>query len=97
MAKESPKAITANRLLDGAVVYLTTARTWSLHVAEAYVFQSEAEETAALAQIAAAGARAPVVDVAAIDLASRSDVAPTRLRERIRAVGPTVRADLARA
>ena len=96
MAKDAPRAITANRLLDGVVVYLTAARTWSPRVADADVIPTDAEQAAALAQIAAAGARAPVVDVAAIDVANEHDAAPTRLRERIRAVGPTVRSDLAR-
>lgn len=96
-AKEVRQVITANRLLDGAVVYYTADRTWALNLTDAQSFSSEAAATAAVAQITSAGARAPVIDVAAIELALEADHAPTRLRERIRAVGPTVRADLGRA
>jgi len=95
-AKEVRQVITANRLLDGAVVYYASDRTWALNLTEAQTFNSEVEATAAVTQITSAGARAPVIDVAAIDLGLEADHAPTRLRERIRAVGPTVRADLGR-
>lgn len=97
MAKDVRQVITANRLLDGAVVYFAVDRTWSLKLTDARTFASEAEATAAVVQITSAGARAPVIDVAAIDLALEAGHAPTRLRERIRAAGPTVRAALVRA
>lgn len=97
MAKEVLQAITANRLLDGAVVYYAADRSWALNLNDAQAFNSEAEAAAVVTQITSAGPRAPVIDVVAIDLALESEHAPIRLRERIRAAGPTVRADLGRA
>jgi len=37
-----------------------------------------------------------LIDAAVVDTRANNDTAPTRLREQIRAVGPTVRPDLAR-
>jgi hypothetical protein len=88
------KVLTANRLSDGAVVYLG-AGGWSEWIDAASV---AADETAA-ADLEARGAQAvaerQVVDPYLIDVISEGGhLAAARLRERIRAAGPTVRLDL---
>jgi glutamate dehydrogenase/leucine dehydrogenase len=81
--------LTANRLRDGAVVYLAADGTWSERIDAAAPAQDEALK--ALHDIAAQALAANiVVDVAAINV-------DLSLRERIRRTGPTVRPDLARA
>jgi len=94
MAKDSPRIVTANRLKDGVVVFLTGAGTWSEHTADAAVSRTAEEEQALVAQGAAAVKACEVIDVNAIEV---NGTQPVRLRERIRQAGPTVRADLARA
>ncbi|MCA1297633.1 DUF2849 domain-containing protein [Stappia indica] len=89
------KALTANRLIDGEVVWLGRAAAWVEILAEARVLEGEAAEAEALALGAAAVAGRLIVDPYLIDL-ERADggLQPVRLRERIRAHGPTMRPDL---
>ena len=42
-ASFTPKVVTANALLEGDVVYLTEADTWSRHLAEADVLTDQAD------------------------------------------------------
>lgn len=90
MAKQ-PKgrqAVTANRLDDGRVVYFTAAGGWSEQVDDAAV--AEASEAEALLRRARAAAPT-VIDPYAIEIAAER---PGRFRERLRALGPSVRPDL---
>ncbi len=85
------KIITANRLSDGVVVYLS-ADGWSVRISGAAVLNAPDAIEAGLATAKRAIANREVVDVNAIDITlddNRSPV-PVRLRERIRAFGPTV-------
>ena len=85
--------ITANRLTDGAVVFLASGGRWVEQFADGRVANNEAE-AAALQQIAeaavtCAGIVAPyLIDVGEID----GRLQPSRYRERIRAEGPSVSA-----
>jgi len=81
------KAITANRLLDGEVVFWKAGQ-WVDHLWDAELFESEEPVEAAVAT----GKSQPkvVVDVYPIDLVeSEGYWAPVSYRERIRALGPT--------
>jgi hypothetical protein len=85
------KIITANRLLDGAVVYRTAAGGWAERFAEAARFSDEA------APGALADAERDVLHVIRPYLApvEGSDFGRReRVRETIRAKGPSVRPDL---
>ena len=85
-----PKVLTGNRLRDGRTVYYTGS-DWSLYVTEAEVAHTPASAEA-LAKIgAAAYAANQIIDVAVVDV---NETTPVRLRELIRATGPTVRPDL---
>ena len=87
----SAQILTANRLSDGAVVYLDATGGWTKQVAEARL---AADETVA-ANLVALGARAvaesKVVEPYLIDVTVMDgEIVPVRYRELIRAVGPSV-------
>lgn len=80
------KAITANRLADGEVVFWNQGR-WVERFVEAEVFHEDAPAEAALAQ---AVQPTVVVEPYVIDLAQGElGLAPVSYRERIRCLGPT--------
>ena len=89
------KVLTANSLIDGDAVWFADDRSWSGTIDAAEIAHDEAGE-ARLAEIAAAAiARCEVVDVNIIDVQLvDGGIEPVRLREKIRAAGPTVRLDL---
>jgi sulfite reductase (NADPH) hemoprotein beta-component len=93
----SAQILTANRLADGDVVYLTADGGWSTSVDAARIADGK-EAAAALEAIGAKGAADQVV-VAPYLIEVGEDaghVVPLRFRERIRAYGPSNRADLAK-
>jgi hypothetical protein len=94
-AASALQAITANRLSDGIVVFLGPNDRWVERIAEARVFEGK-EAIAAAEAVGEAAVKARVVlGSYAIDVATgpRGPV-PTRLREKIRAFGPTARTDV---
>ena len=81
--------ITANRLSDGRVVF-RTGSGWSTDLSEAERLDGKDEVAAALDGASADAAANIVVDVYAIPvLESEGRIVPAKLRERIRASGPT--------
>jgi hypothetical protein len=81
------KALTANRLTDGAVIYLTSTGDWSRIISDLHAFP-DTEGEAALAQALAQ----PTVFVGPylIDVDDTGPVGRERLKETIRSSGPTV-------
>jgi hypothetical protein len=89
------KALTANRLIDGEVVWLGRSGQWVelLHLAQ--VLENPDAEAEALATGARAVTEQLLVDPYLIDLRrTENGIEPVRFRERIRAKGPTTRPDL---
>ena len=85
------KAITANLLRDGRVVYLGENGAWTDHLRKALPIANDDAE-AALAE-----ARARVTEIAGAYLIEFEDGAAAgreALRETIRSKGPTIRTDL---
>jgi len=85
------KVLTANRLSDGIAVWLDAAGRWTENLQDALV----ARHAEAVSSLEAIGKRDfaenKVVDVNVIDVEeTEGKVWPTRLRERIRAQGPTM-------
>ncbi len=81
--------ITANSLADGLVVF-HGADGWTVNVDQATVFDDKTALAAALERAKADAALNLIVDPYPIAVArDGSRVVPTRLRERIRAAGPT--------
>jgi hypothetical protein len=81
--------LTANELISGATVYLDAGGHWQMDINKARVFGDE-EGAALEAAIAAAKATGRLIGVESekVDLVDGKVVAK-RLRERIRAEGPT--------
>lgn len=90
---DTVQIVTANRLADGEVVYQTAGGEWVEALGEA---ERLAGKAAAETRLAAAGAAVKarlVVNPYIIDVAT-ADLRPLKVREAIRAAGPTVRRDL---
>lgn len=89
------KILTANRLVDGEAVWLAADHSWAETIAHADVAANPDAE-ARMEAIGAQGIAANlVVDANFVDVEMVDGKAvPIRLRERIRAAGPTNRRDL---
>ncbi|PWC34654.1 DUF2849 domain-containing protein [Azospirillum sp. TSO35-2] len=89
------KAITANRLRDGDVVFLGEGGRWVESFAEAALFaRSDADAVLAAAKEKAEREQFGV-DIYAFEVTEENGVpVPATMRERIRTAGPTVRTDL---
>lgn len=85
------QVITANRLGDGAVVFVGPEQRWVDRLSEAAVFNAVEETNVALQSAQKDELGNIVLDIYAIEVAERGGVLrPTKLREAIRAQGPTV-------
>lgn len=100
MAKhiEGPWIITANRLTDGRVVYLAPGDSWDPSAERAKLLKTEAQRDGALARAEEDERSNHVIAPEAVGAETHSGApVPVRLRERIRAEGPTIDAlELAR-
>ncbi len=91
------KVLTANRLTDGEVVYLDTNAGWLPSLRAATIARDDAALDVLQEAGAASAARNEVVDVNLIDVMEDGEtVRPMRLREFIRAAGPTTHPQFAR-
>lgn len=92
---EKGQLVTANRLRDGIAVFLTRSGEWSEAIDEA-VLAMEPQAAAALEARAKEDERKTLVTGAYLIDAERLNgrVRAAHIRERMRALGPTVRLDL---
>ena len=90
-AQGSLQVATANALASGAVVFRTQSGRWSPSIDEAHV-AADAEAVAALLSAAERDVEQNlVVDAYLVDVRrDETRIVPTKLREAIRALGPTV-------
>ena len=89
-----PQILTANRLQVGEVVYWNSAKGWVENLADAEVLANEKAEEALKGAAEWVGKREVVAPYLFEVKVSGRDVMPVKIRERIRAAGPTVRTDL---
>jgi hypothetical protein len=90
------QAVTANRLTDGVVVYLTPRNTWSVSLQDAEVAEGKeaAEALLARGQVFFEPGNL-VLDVYLFEVErTEAGIRAASVRETIRQAGPTVRADL---
>jgi hypothetical protein len=89
------KILAANRLRDGQAVWFSAELGWAETIAAADIAREKADEER-LALIGQAGKQDnEIVDPELIDVEIVGGaIRPLRLRERIRAAGPTIRPDL---
>lgn len=93
--KVTTKVMTANRLGDGAVVYLADDNDWVLALDAAEVADGDVAAAALEARAAVSAARQEVVSTYLFAVSvSEGGIAPVSQREIIRAAGPTVGTDL---
>lgn len=83
----TPKVITANALLEGDVVYLTEADTWSRRLQDAEILTDEAD--AQIRLIDASARTGEVVGVYLADVTPGKTLKPAHFREAFRAKGPS--------
>jgi hypothetical protein len=90
------KAVTANRLVDGLVVYLGADGRWVDAIEDAISVVGKEDGAALLASVDPDVAACRIVGPYLIDVVAGPDgkLRGTSERERIRALGPTVRLDL---
>ena len=92
--KEKPitsQVVIAHNVLSGAVVYLTRGAEWSTDVNQAVIAQSGEAASTLLASARPFEAFNEVLGLELIDVTRNCDtIVPMRLRERIRAAGPTI-------
>ena len=87
-----PQVLTANRLSDGEVVYLAEDGAWVESIAGAQILTTAEEGEAALAKGVEAERNQILVHAYLFEITP--DRRPVKMREIIRAAGPTVRRDL---
>ena len=85
-----PNVVTANRLLDGIVVYLAPDGSWTEQLAHARLAKTEEETKALEAEAAKAVKDRKVVAVYPMEVANRNgELVALSVRERIRAAHRT--------
>ena len=90
----SSKVVTANRLREGNVVYLTDTGEWSAHLNQSRVSSDATVLSALMAQAEADVAARLIVAPYLMEVVEVDGILqPLSAREIIRAAGPTVRAD----
>jgi hypothetical protein len=86
--------IIANRLVDGAVVFLAPGEGWTTAIADGVLIDDETEAQRLLGAAKQLEARSPVIDPQVIQVKVQDGVVrPIEIRELIRAFGPTVRTE----
>jgi len=89
------KALTANDLKSGLVVFLAADGNWTLDLNRAELTEDKARAGELEAHGRAAIEARQIVDPYLIDIERTADgLRPAHIRERIRTLGPTVRTDL---
>lgn len=82
--------ITANRLIDGAVIYFTANGAWSARIADSQVFDNTDTADQALLAAMAFVKTNEILDPYLIDISQDGfEIKPVRYREIIRAAGPS--------
>lgn len=90
-----PQVLTANRLIDGEVVYLAPDGAWVERLEGARLFDAKAEAEASLEVGLKAEREQKIVHAYLFDVKhDNGALKPVKQREVIRAAGPTVRRDL---
>ena len=90
-----PQMIIANRLRDGATVFLAANHGWEQAIAAGALIDNEADATRLMAVAKQAETQCQVIDPQLIEIEIKDGKPrPTAIREAIRAFGPTVRTDL---
>jgi len=85
-----PSVVTANRTIDGAVIYRTTAKDWSTDLAHAAIVRAADEARTLLAESVADDVGAVGAYIAPVEVKDSGKIKPGNLREHIRFRGVTI-------
>lgn len=85
-----PSIVTANRAIDGAVVYRNNAQGWSAELADAAVVRNAEDARALLVEAIADDVNAVGPYIAPVEISENGKIKPGNLRERIRLKGLTI-------
>jgi hypothetical protein len=85
-----PSIVTANRTIDGAVIYRTSARNWSTELSDAAIVRNADEARLLLAEAIADDVGAVGPYIAPVDVKDGDTIKPGNLREYIRQSGVTI-------
>ena len=95
MKFKGPQILTANRLSDGSVVYLSQSDTWSDWLKDARVAADEDAANSMMRVAEQAVIERIIVEPYLMQVAADDNaIRPMNVREAIRARGPSVRPDL---
>ena len=85
-----PSIVTANRTVDGVVVYRNSAQGWSTDLADVAVVRNAEQARALLAEAIADDINAVGPYIAPVEISDDGKIKPGNLRERIRLKGLTI-------
>jgi hypothetical protein len=85
-----PSIVTANRTIDGAVIYRTAANGWSTSLSEAAIVRTAEEARALLTASVADDIGAVGAYIAPVEIKDSGKIKPGNLREHIRLQGVTI-------
>jgi len=85
-----PSIVTANRTIDGAVIYRNRASGWSTDLSDAAIVRNADEARALLAEAVADDVGAVGPYIAPVDVKEGGRIKPGNLREHIRQSGVTI-------
>lgn len=85
-----PSIVTANRTWDGAVIYRTASKGWSINLPDAAIVRTADEARALLVESVADDVGAIGPYIAPVEIKDGGKVKPGNLREHIRLRGVTI-------
>lgn len=95
LKKNAPKALTANRLSDGIVVFMKADGTWSEVIHDAHIAYDNSDSEKLVDQGKISSDANEVVEPYLFNVTQNgSEIVATHIREYMRTQGPSVRRDL---
>ena len=85
-----PSVVTANRTADGAVIWRTGSRGWSVELADAAIVRTAEDARTLLAEAIEDDLGAIGAYIAPVEVRDGGKIVPGNLRERIRVKGLTI-------
>ena len=85
-----PHVVTANRTGDGAVIWRTANKGWSINLSDAVVVRTSDDAKALWAEAIADDVGAVGSYIAPVQIDAAGIISPGNLRERIRVTGTTI-------
>ena len=85
-----PSIVTANRTIDGVVIYRTSANGWSTSLSDAAIVRTAEEARALLTGAVADDIGAVGAYIAPVEIKDSGKIKPGNLREHIRLQGVTI-------